>query len=137
MKWITSAWMNLTSNDFCPLVWNFHQNIKSLSVTLYYLCPFWWNSTDHFDPFGKVIFLKRKFTFKNKIAKMPCILTIFVLFHSSKVWIYQVFVTHNEKLQFRLNKMLIQNNVICYHIIIRLLHFQAWISCCILNHCCV
>lgn len=46
-------------------------------------------------------------------------------------------VTYNEKLQFRLNKMLIQNNVICYHIIIRLLHFQAWNSYCIQNHCCV
>lgn len=70
-------------------------------------------------------------------TKTPLLWQISLLSQNSFLRLSQNTVTYNEKLQFRLNKMLIQNNVICYHIIIRLLHFQAWNSYCILNHCCV
>lgn len=69
--------------------------------------------------------------------QIPLLWQISLSSQNSFLRLSQNTVTYNEKLQFRLNKMLIQNNVICYHIIIRLLHFQAWNSYCILNHCCV
>lgn len=103
------------------------------------MCPFCLNSTDHLNPsFSKCFFPEKR--------KEAYCQTLWTKFHycdkylssqNSFLRLSQNTVTYNEKLQFRLNKMLIQNNVICYHIIIRLLHFQAWNSYCILNHCCV
>lgn len=81
---------------------------------------------------------KKRERLSNTLHKNSITVTnISLLFQNSFLRLSQNTVTYNEKLQFRLNKMLIQNNVICYHIIIRLLHFQAWNSYCILNHCCV
>lgn len=80
---------------------------------------------------------KKRSLLSNTLNKIPLLWQISLSSQNSFLRLSQNTVTYNEKLQFRLNKMLIQNNVICYHIIIRLLHFQACNSYCILNHCCV